>query len=79
MSVDIGSHFSRDTLELYALGMFSAHDCSDLEEHFLVCPHCQTRLEAVDTYIGVVRAAYVVISSRSPGLPRAGAIQAAES
>jgi anti-sigma factor RsiW len=79
MNVDFGSHFSQDALELYALGLLSDHGCATLEEHLLVCPRCQTHLEAVDTYIRLVRSAYALISSRSQSVPRARAMQVAES
>jgi anti-sigma factor RsiW len=79
MNVDFGSHVSPDALELYALGMLSDRCCATLEEHLLVCPRCQIHLEAADTYISLVRSAYVLISSRSQGFPRARAMQVAES
>jgi hypothetical protein len=79
MNVDLGSHFSQDLLELYALGMLSDSVCAPLEEHLLVCSHCQIQLEAADSYISLVRSAYVLITSRSHGFPRARAMHIAES
>jgi anti-sigma factor RsiW len=79
MNVDFGSHFSQDALELYALGMLSAQCCATLEEHLLICPRCQTHLEAADRYISLVRSAYVLISSRSQSFPRPRAMHVAES
>ena len=79
MNVDFGSHFSPDLLELYALGMLPDRGCETLEEHLLVCSPCQTQLEAVDSYISLVRSAYVLITSRSHGFPRARAMHVAES
>ncbi len=79
MNVDFGSHFSPDVLELYALGMLSIRRFADLEEHLLICPQCQTQLEAADTYISVVRYAYVLILSGSNGFPRVRPMQVAES
>jgi len=79
MNVDVGSHFSQDALELYALGMLTDDCCTTLEEHLLVCPACQTHLEAADTYISLVRSAYLLISSKSQSHPRARGMQVAES
>ena len=79
MNVDSGSHFSQDMLELYALGMVSVHSCCHVEEHLLICPQCRAQLEAVDTYISVVRSACVLISSRSNSFPRTRPMQVAES
>jgi hypothetical protein len=61
------------------LGMISVQGCSDVEEHVLICPQCRTQLEAADTYISVVRSAYVLISSRSNGFPRTRPMLIAES
>jgi len=79
MNVDFGSHVSQDVLELYALGMLSGRARDRLEEHLLVCSRCQIQLEAVDSYISLVRSAYALIASRSHGFPRARAMHVAES
>ncbi len=78
MNVHSASHFSQDTLELYALGMVSVYCCSDVEEHLLICPQCRAQLEAADNYISVVRSAFVLISSRSNGFPKMRPMQVAE-
>jgi anti-sigma factor RsiW len=75
MNVSFGSHFSQNEVERYVLGMLSEHPCSDVEEHLLTCPRCQTQLEGADEYINVVRAAYVFISSRSQSVPGPLAMQ----
>ncbi len=79
MNVDFGSHFSQDALELYALGVLSEHGCSDVEEHLLICPQCQTQLEAADEYIRVVRTAHVLNSSRAQRVSHASWDAASES
>ena len=79
MNVDFDSHFSQESLELYALGMLSDRGCAPVEEHLLVCSRCQIQLEAVDSYISLVRSAYALITSRSHGFPRARAMHVAES
>jgi hypothetical protein len=79
MNGDFGPHFSQDMLELYALGMLSDRGCTPLEEHLLVCSRCQIQLEAVDSYISLVRSAYALITSRTHGFPRARVMHVAES
>jgi hypothetical protein len=39
------------------MGKLPDQACAPLEEHLLICPVCQTRLQAIDAYICVVRAA----------------------
>jgi len=78
MNVGLSSHFSQEVLERYSLGMLSDQGCADVEEHLLICSRCQTQLEEADRYIGLVRSAYVLISSRSHGIPRPRAMQVAE-
>ena len=79
MNVGLGSHFSRDVLERYSLGMLSERGCADVEEHLLMCSHCQAQLEEADRYISLIKSAYILISSRSQGIPRPRAMQVAES
>jgi hypothetical protein len=48
---------SDDLLEMYALGRLPEPAEAPLEEHLLICPACQIRLEQMDDYIRVVQAA----------------------
>lgn len=50
-------HFPEETLEAYALGKLSDEVSALLEEHLLVCSTCQARLDEVDEYIRVMKAA----------------------
>ena len=57
MNICFRSHFSDDVLERYAIGKASTRDCGSLEEHLLLCAHCETRLKRIEEFIGVMRAA----------------------
>ena len=49
-------HASEDQLERYALGkVCSDEELAPLEEHLLVCPECQDRLQEVETFIARFR------------------------
>ncbi len=46
------SHLTEDALEVYTLGRLSSEeDIAAVEEHLLVCGHCQTRLEKMDEFV----------------------------
>ena len=79
MNVVLGSHFSPDVLERYSLGMLSEPGCADVEEHILMCAHCQAQLDEAESYINVLRSASVRVGSKSQGIPRARGMQVAES
>ncbi len=51
MPIKIGSHFTEEILELYALGQLPEATIASVEEHMLVCEHCQARLEQVDQFL----------------------------
>jgi len=72
------SHFAQDVLERYSLGMLSEGGCADVEEHLLICTHCQNLLEEVDKFISVARSACMVTGSKSPAIPKARGMQVAE-
>jgi anti-sigma factor RsiW len=59
------SHTPVDALEAYSMGKLPDEAYAPLEEHLLICPVCQTRLEAIDAYICVVRAACAALSPAS--------------
>ena len=42
------AHIDEDTLELYAMNRLPEADAAPVEEHLLVCPHCQDRLIEID-------------------------------
>ncbi len=63
-------HVPDDTLERFAMGTLSDPESVPLEEHLLLCPLCQARLEDLDDFIQVVRAA-LEASIQSPAEPTA--------
>jgi hypothetical protein len=56
------SHVTEDALEAYALRKLSLRDVAPLEEHLLICPVCQTRLDEVDEYVRAAKAAAAALS-----------------
>jgi hypothetical protein len=50
-------HIDEDVLDRYASGSLRPELLAAIEEHLLTCPDCQTRLIAVDEFIGLFRAA----------------------
>ncbi len=52
---DFQKHPSEDALERYVLGRVGAVESEPLEEHLLVCEHCQARLTETDQYILAMR------------------------
>jgi hypothetical protein len=44
--VEIVRHVSDDTLERYAMQTLPESESGPLEEHILICPDCQERLQA---------------------------------
>lgn len=48
-------HIGTEDLELYAMGRISEDRCSALEEHLLLCDHCQNRLEEFDQFLKAFR------------------------
>ncbi|MFN9920354.1 MAG: hypothetical protein ACK555_11325 [Acidobacteriota bacterium] len=66
------SHLIEEALEAYSLGRLSREeDISLLEEHLLLCPWCQTRLEQFDAFTAATKlAAQAVLDQPSSGQPR---------
>jgi hypothetical protein len=57
MQLDRSSHASEEFLERYAMGTLTEPALAGLEEHLLVCPHCQEQLKEIDGYIAAMRSA----------------------
>jgi hypothetical protein len=51
------NHIADETLEQYSLETLAVGDAERVEEHFLLCPLCQERLDQTDIYIRAMRAA----------------------
>lgn len=68
--MNTGSHFQDDVLEKYAMGKLSEVECAPLEEHLLICSSCQDRLESVEDYIRVAKAATAALTPQPPARKR---------
>src|ERR1051326_4667592 len=55
MQLDRESHATDETLESYAMGSLDGPALAKVEEHLLVCPHCQEQLKAADSYVAAMR------------------------
>jgi anti-sigma factor RsiW len=62
MNTGFFCHISEETLETYALGRAVDAHRAPLEEHLLVCPACRLRLEDLEEYIEVMKAATARVS-----------------
>lgn len=65
VQLDIPQHPMEDVLERYALGNAHAAEIEALEEHLLVCSHCQERLVEADLYIFAFRDATELLARES--------------
>jgi hypothetical protein len=69
---DFTHHPSEEILENYVLGRVGAPDIEPIEEHLLVCPHCQERLSEADHYVLAMRdAARLLLTERTGPVPEA--------
>jgi len=57
MQLDRESHASEETLESYAMGLLDGPALARVEEHLLVCAHCQEQLKEADIYVAAMRTA----------------------
>jgi hypothetical protein len=51
------SHINEEMLERYSLKQLSEEELAPLEEHLLICPSCQTRLDEADQYVQTMKQA----------------------
>jgi len=65
-------HVPDELLEQYAIGKLSDQVNAPLEEHLLLCQFCCSRLEAIDEFVRVVKAALAKppVNSRATKLKR---------
>lgn len=66
MTTRFDCHPPEDVLEAYAMGRLCELESAPLEEHILICLLCQDRLEAVDEFIQLARAAEEYVPPRPP-------------
>lgn len=57
MKASFSSHISEELLEKYAFRRLTEQESAPVEEHLLICPTCQDRLNEVDDYIQVMKLA----------------------
>jgi anti-sigma factor RsiW len=62
MNTSFLSHIPEGMLEKYVLGRLPDAEMATADEHLLVCPTCQTNLQAIDEYIAVMKAATAAVS-----------------
>lgn len=66
MNAELVSHVPEDVLERFAMRQRIGPDCAAMEEHILICPVCQIRLDALMGYIQVLRAALAALRPLPP-------------
>lgn len=54
---NIGPHIADDVLEKYLMQRLGEEDATEVEQHLLVCPACQTQAQQTEEFILVTRAA----------------------
>jgi hypothetical protein len=57
MQLREGDHASDEALERYATHSLPEPALAEIEEHLLVCSHCQQQLEEIDAYVSAMRSA----------------------
>jgi len=62
MNAGFDLHLTEGALEAYILRGLSGQDIAPLEEHLLICPVCQTRLDELQEYVRVAKAAAAALS-----------------
>lgn len=50
------AHVEAELLERYALKQLSDDESATIEEHLLLCPTCQRRLQESDEFLNAIRA-----------------------
>ncbi len=63
MNTCFESHFPDEVFEKYVMGKLASLDYGPLEEHLLLCSTCQTRLNQVEEFVLVIRAALTRLAS----------------
>ncbi len=53
----LASHIEAEIMDQYAMGTLPEISLSEIEEHLLICPVCQTRLQEADEFIALFRVA----------------------
>jgi hypothetical protein len=53
------SHIDEEMLERYSLNQLREEEVAPVEEHLLICPSCQTRLDEADQYVQTMKQAII--------------------
>jgi anti-sigma factor RsiW len=61
-------HLQDEQLERYSLGRLRESELEALEEHLLICAHCQDKLAEVDAYVTAMKSAALKLQDRPPSL-----------
>jgi anti-sigma factor RsiW len=56
------AHLTEDAIEMYALGRLPDRDLAAFEEHLLICPSCQDRLDEQDGFVHTMRDALAEVA-----------------
>ena len=57
MARELNSHLDDGDIEKYSMGGLTDSEAASLEEHLLVCEHCQQRQAESDAYVAAMRRA----------------------
>src|SRR5437660_91851 len=71
MARDLNSHLDDGDLEKYSMGSPRDSEAAGIEEHLLVCEHCQQRLAESDVYVAAMQRAAAHLHSRQNPAPDA--------
>lgn len=67
MPHQLSRHLSEELLEEYAMGRLPEHRAAAVEEHLLLCNHCQNELVALDEFRYALAAAMPAVLARQNG------------
>lgn len=56
-AADKMGHIKDDLIERYSMGRIEEPELAEVEEHLLICPECQRRVEEEDDFVRAARAA----------------------
>src|SRR5438552_18331838 len=64
MARELNSHLDDGDIEKYSMGGPRDSEAASLEEHLLICEHCQQRLAESDVYVADMRGAAAHLDTR---------------
>ncbi|MFN0106947.1 MAG: hypothetical protein ACKV2U_33245 [Bryobacteraceae bacterium] len=60
------AHPEEEILERYAMGRLDEPELGEMEEHLLLCAHCQVRLDETSEYVSLMRKATEIVATARP-------------